>query len=207
MKYNPKMTISLLINGIKMQKKILLTLLLSTSIFLISGCSSTNSVWDQFTNILSDAAPFIKESEEWEAYSIKTTQQGVVYSAANSTDKQFVSQKMDTEYPAAIERLSSPFAISTKAKDELAKENQGYRFKYNDIMTVKDKKTSTTLGYCVNYDSDRVIDGKLKEVSEEDKIRKAFIYIAKDKPVSVATVSTDFTKLMCGEKFYNKNKI
>lgn len=162
MKYNPKMTISLLINGIKMQKKILLTLLLSTSIFLISGCSSTNSVWDQFTNILSDAAPFIKESEEWEAYSIKTTQQGVVYSAANSTDKQFVSQKMDTEYPAAIERLSSPFAISTKAKDELAKENQGYRFKYNDIMTVKDKKTSTTLGYCVNYDSDRVIDGKLK---------------------------------------------
>lgn len=207
MKYNLKMTIPRLIGGIKMQKKILLTLLLSTSTFLISSCSSTNSVWDQFANILSDAAPFLKESEEWEAYSIKTTQQGVVYSAATSTDKNFVSQKMDTEYPAAIERLSSPFALTSKTKEDLAKENQGYRFKYNDIMTVKDKKTSATLGYCVNYDSDRMIDGKIRDVSDEDKIRNAFIYVAKDKPISVSTVSAEFIKVMCGEKFYNKNKI
>ncbi|MBQ0213139.1 hypothetical protein KAH51_06645 [Proteus vulgaris] len=190
-----------------MQRKTLALLLLGSSTLLLSGCNSTTGAWDKFTTILSNTAPFIKESQEWEAYSVKTTQQGVVYSAANASDKQFVSNKMDTEYVATIARLSNPFAIGEDAKEELAKENQGYRFKYNDIVTVKDKKTSTTLGYCVNYDSDRVIDGKLKEVSEEDKIRKSFIYIAKDKPVSVATVSADFTKLMCGEKFYNKNKM
>ncbi|WP_311750951.1 hypothetical protein [Proteus columbae] len=190
-----------------MKKNRLALLLLSSSTLLLSGCNSTTGVWDKFTTILSDATPFLKESEEWEAYSVKTTQQGVIYSAANSTDKKFVSQKMDTEYPAAIERLSSPFAITSKSKEDLAKENQGYRFKYNDIMTVKDKSTSATLGYCVNYDSDRVIDGKIREVSDEDKIRNSFIYVAKDKPISVSTSSADFIKVMCGDKFYNKNKI
>lgn len=190
-----------------MQKNMLALLLLSSSTLLLSGCNSTFEAWDKFTTILANTAPYVKESQEWEAYSIKATQQGVIYSVANASDRQFVSKKIDAEYVDAIARLSSPFAIGEDAKEELARENQGYRFKYNDIMTVKDKKTSKTLGYCVNYDSDRVIDGKLREVSEEDKIRKSFIYIAKDHPVSVSTGSFEFTKLMCGEKFYNKNKM
>lgn len=189
-----------------MQRKRVLTLLLGTSTLLLSGCGSTNSLLNQFSTILSNAAPFIQESEDWEAYSLKTTQQGVVYSAANSADKQFVSKKMDAEYADAIKRLSSPFAITNKAKEELAQDNISYRFKYNEIMVVKDKKTATTLGYCVNYDSDSFIDGKLIEVSNEDKIRNDFIYVAKDKPVSITTVSGEFTKVMCGENFYKKYK-
>lgn len=189
-----------------MQKRTLAILLLSGSTLLLSACGSNSGAWEQFTNILSNTAPFIKESEEWEAYSVKTAQQGVVYSEASASDKQFVSKKMDAEYAPAIQRLSSPFATSSKTQEELAKENQGYRFKYNAIMTVKNKETSATLGYCVNYDSDRFIDGKLREVSDSDKVRNAFIYVAKEKPISVATASDEFTKLVCGEKFYNKYK-
>lgn len=187
-----------------MKKHILPITLLSAATLLVTGCSSNKDMWGEFANILTDSSSIVKESEDWEAYSIKTTQQGVVYSKANSADQQFVSHKMDAEYADAVNRLSSPFARSDKAKDKLAKENQGYRFKYNEIMVVKDKKSSNTLGYCVNYDSDRMENGQVKAVKEEDKIRKQSIYVAKDKPLSVTTVSGDFIKVMCGENFYKK---
>lgn len=189
-----------------MKKTILLFGMLSTSFLLVSGCSSNNDAWGKFANILDGAMPFVKESENWEAYSIKATQQGVVYAKSTAADQQFVSKKMDKEYPDAINRVASPFAFSSKSKQELAESNQGYQFKYNEVIAVKDKKSSNIIGYCVNYDSDRVINGKIAEVKDEDKIRKDFIYVAKDKPVSIATVSEEFTKTMCGNDFYKKYK-
>lgn len=73
-------------------------------------------------------------------------------------------------------------------------------------MAVKDKQSSKVIGYCVNYDSDRLINGKIVVVKDEDKIRKDFIYIAKDRPISLATVTEDFTKMVCGKNFYKKYK-
>ncbi|APG50812.1 TPA: hypothetical protein U2M28_001769 [Providencia stuartii] len=189
-----------------MKKHIFSITVLSAATLLVTGCSSNNDMWGEFANILSDANPVVQESEEWEAYSIKTTQQGVTYASASSADQQFVSKKMDAEYADALYRVSSPFARSDKTKEQLAKDNQGYRFKYNEIMVVKDKKTANTIGYCVNYDSDQIENGQVKPVKEKDKIRNHFIYVDKVKPLSVMTVGSDFTKVMCGEEFYNKYK-
>lgn len=188
-----------------MKKHILATTLLS--VLFVSGCSTTNGgAWDKFTDLVSKAMPFVQESEEWEAYSIQKTTQGVIYSEANSNDKQFVEKKMAAEYSAAIDRLARPFATNEKTNQELTKENQNYQFKYNRIMTVKDKTSSNTIGYCVNYDSDRLENGKIKVVPESDQIRKSFIYVDRSKPVSIATSGEDFIKRMCGENFYNKYK-
>lgn len=179
-----------------MKKNILSTALVSATI-LLAGCStSTTSMLTEFTNILTDTVPFVNESKEWEAYSINTTQRGVVYSKANAADLQFVSKKMDAEYPAAIDRLASPFARSAKDKKELDKVNQNYGFKYNEVIVVKDKKTSNLLGYCVNYDRTQNDNSK--------KLEKQFIYVAKDKPISAATAHEDFVPRMCGQAFYNK---
>lgn len=195
--------------GIEMKKTILLLSMLGTSTLLLSGCNSTNSTndaWGKFANILNGAMPFVKESEDWETYSIEATQQGVIYAKSTAADQQFVSKKMNKEYADAVNRVANPFAANSKLKQELAESNQGYQFKYNEIVVVKDKKSSEVIGYCVNYDSDRIINGKVAEVKDEDKIRKDFIYVAKDKPVSLATVSADFIKVMCGKDFFNKYK-
>lgn len=72
-------------------------------------------------------------------------------------------------------------------------------------MAVKDR-AATTIGYCVNYDSDCYENGKLKAVSKDDEIRNAFIYVARDKPISVSTASDEFTQNMCGQEFFNKYK-
>ncbi|MGG4662657.1 hypothetical protein [Providencia vermicola] len=189
-----------------MKKTILLFSMLSTSVLFVSGCSSNTDVWGKFSNILDGAMPFVKESEDWEEYSVKTAQQGVIYAKSTTADQQFVSKKMNDEYADAVNRVASPFALTSKTKQKLADANQGYQFKYNEIMTVKDKQSSKTIGYCVNYDSDRVIDGKIAEVKDEDKIRKDFIYVAKDRPISVATVTETFTKTICGQEFYKKFK-
>lgn len=58
----------------------------------------------------------------------------------------------------------------------------------------------------MNYDSDQIENGQVKPVKEKDKIRNHFIYVDKVKPLSVMTVGSDFTKVMCGEEFYNKYK-
>lgn len=189
-----------------MKTTILLFGMLSTSVLFVSGCSSSNDVWGKFSNILDGAMPFVKESEDWEDYSINTTQKGVVYAKSTTSDQQFVSKKMNDEYADAVNRVASPFALNSKTKQELADSNQGYQFKYNEVMAVKDKQSSKVIGYCVNYDSDRVINGKIAEVKDEDKIRKDFIYVAKDRPISIATVTEDFTKTMCGNDFYKKYK-
>lgn len=189
-----------------MKKQSVMLSILCSSVLFIAGCNSTGDAFKKFANILDGAMPFVKESEEWEAYSINTTQQGVVYAKSTAADQQFVSKKMDKEYSDAVNRVASPFALNSKAKQELSESNQGYQFKYNEIVAVKDKKSAEVIGYCVNYDSDRIINGKVAEVKDEDKIRKDFIYVAKDKPVSLATVSADFIKVMCGKDFYNKYK-
>lgn len=175
-------------------------------IVILSGCSTTSTVdaLTKFGNILSDAMPYVKESEEWEAYGVNIAKQGLIYSSPSATDLQFVNNKMNVEYPAAIDRLAGPFARNDKTKSDLAKANQGYVFKYNQVQVVKDKKTSNLLGYCVNYD--RLDTGLGKATKEEDKLYKQFIYLAKDKPLSVATAASDFTKLVCGENFYKKYK-
>ncbi|MFT0212610.1 hypothetical protein VQ643_08305 [Pseudomonas sp. F1_0610] len=54
--------------------------------------------------------PFVQESEKWEAYSQQKIKQGVIYEKATEADKQYVSKKMNSEYMAAIDRLSRPFA-------------------------------------------------------------------------------------------------
>lgn len=192
--------------GREMKKTILLFGMLSTSVLFVSGCSSSNDVWGKFSNILDGAMPFVKESEDWEDYSVKTTQKGVFYAKSTTSDQQFVSKKMNDEYADAVNRVASPFALNSKTKQELADSNQGYQFKYNEVMAVKDKQSSKVIGYCVNYDSDRVINGKVAEVKDEDKIRKDFIYVARDRPISIATVTEEFTKTMCGKDFYKKYK-
>ena len=173
----------------------------------LSGCSTSSGTADalsKFGNMLSDAMPYVKESEEWEAYGVNLAKQGVSYSSASSADMKFVSNKMDAEYAAAIGRLAGPFARNAKTQGDLAKANQGYVFKYNQVQVVKDKKTSNVLGYCVNYD--RLETGLGKATKEEDKLYKQFIYVPKDKQISVATATSDFTKLVCGEAFYKKYK-
>lgn len=187
-------------------KKSFLLICALPAVFL-SGCSTSGGTADALTKfgaILSDAMPFVNESKEWEAYAENVAKQGVVYSSASEADLKFVSNKMDAEYASAINRLASPFAINKQAQGELAKANQGYVFKYNQVQVVKDKKTSNTLGYCVNYD--RLETGLGKATKAEDKLYKEFIYLAKDQPLSVATAAADFTKRVCGESFYNKYK-
>ncbi|OYD23148.1 hypothetical protein B6S09_13925 [Oceanimonas baumannii] len=69
------------------------------------------------------------------------------------------------------------------------------------MMTVKNKKTADTFGYCVSYDSERVVNGTVTDPQKD-----LFIYVARDNPLSVTTVTDDFIKLMCGEDFHNKYK-
>ncbi|WP_207625557.1 hypothetical protein [Paenalcaligenes suwonensis] len=127
-----------------MKKRILLMAL--PTVLLVSGCGSTNgdssllSALNQFATLLEGTTPFIQESESWEQYSIEKTAQGVTYSTANATETQFVTRKIDAEYAAAVDRLSRPFATNDNAKRELDAANQGYHFKYNQIMVVKEKK-------------------------------------------------------------------
>ncbi|MBP6345699.1 hypothetical protein AB8Q18_04315 [Neisseriaceae bacterium CLB008] len=173
---------------------------------LITGCSSTGGAFDQFANLLNKAMPFVQESEEWEAYSIQMTQQGVSYGTATAADKQFVSKKIEAEYPAAIDRLSRPFAANAKMEQELTQNNQNYRFKYNQVMPVKSKKSGSIIGYCVNYDVNRLENGKPTAPDAAGNVTQHFIYAAKDKPLSVATSSHEFTKRMCGETFFKKYK-
>ncbi|WP_272682062.1 hypothetical protein [Providencia sp. PROV129] len=60
--------------------------------------------------------PFVKESEDWDAYGVKTTQQGVVYAKSTAADQQFVSKKMNNEYVDAVNRVAEPFALNSKTK-------------------------------------------------------------------------------------------
>lgn len=183
------------------------------TVLLISGCGSTNSgdssllsALNQFATLLEGTTPFIQESESWEQYSIEKTAQGVTYSTANAAETQFVTRKMDAEYAAAVDRLSRPFAASDKLKNELDAANQGYHFKYNQIMVVKEKKTAKTIGYCVNYDVNRWENGRPTPLDAAGNIQQGFIYVATDKPVSAATVGPTFTQRMCGSSFYTKYK-
>lgn len=192
-----------------MSKRILSITLLTT--LVIVGCSSTGdagfaSALNKFANVLEGATPFIQESEAWEQYSIDKTKQGVVYKAASDADEQFVTRKMNTEYAAAIDRLSRPFALNDQAKKELNDAGKDYQFKYNKIIAVQDKNSSNVIGYCVNYDARRIENGQLTPLDAQGNVQKSFIYVAKDRPISVATVGNDFTKLMCGTSFFNQYK-
>ncbi|EPF72140.1 hypothetical protein [Acinetobacter rudis] len=174
-------------------------------LFLITtACSTTADKFQQVSKILTDAMPLVQESKDWEAYADRITKQGVAYTSASSKDRQFVEKKMDAEYPAAIERLASPFTLNQKNKDELAKANKNYVFKYNQIQVVKDKKTSNIVGYCVNYD--RPQTGLGENTQEGEKLYKQFIYLAVDRPISTTTASKDFITLVCGQSFYSKYK-
>lgn len=188
-----------------MKKSVLFVCALPT--LFLAGCSTSGGTADaltKFGKIVSDVMPFVNETEEWEAYADNIVKQGLVYGSASTADMKFVSNKMDAEYASAVNRFASPFARNAKDQGDLAKANQGYLFKYNQVQVVKDKKTSNTIGYCVNYD--RLENGLGKDTKAEDKLYKEFIYIAKDKPVSIATITSDFTKKVCGESFYNKYK-
>lgn len=192
-----------------MKKRILFMAL--PAMLLVSGCSTTGdssllSALNQFASILEGTTPFVQESEEWEKYSIDKTAQGVTYSAADAADKQFVSRKVDAEYPAAVDRLARPFALSESAKRELDEANQGYHFSYNQIMVVKDKKTAKAIGYCVNYDVNRWENGKPTPWDTQGNIQKGFLYVATDKPVSAATAGHEFIQRMCGTSFYTTYK-
>lgn len=187
-----------------MKKHILSVSLLTVFTLFASGCgTSTASKFAEFSNMLADAMPYVNESEEWDAYSIKTAQQGVVYSPASTADIQYVSNRMDAEYAAAIDRVVGPFARNDKTKKELAEANQNYHFNYNKVIIAKDKSTANLIGYCVNYD--RLGNGK-GQTKEEDKLYKDFIFVTKDKPISMATTNSDFIKRVCGNDFYNKYK-
>lgn len=176
------------------------------SALFIAGCgTTTESAIKQFSSILNNAMPFVQESEDWEAYSLEITKKGIIYGTATAADKQFVSKKMDNEYPAAVDRLSRPFAVSKKTQKELDSDI-GYRFKYNQVMPVKDKKTSNIIGYCVNFDVAVLNKGKATPSDSAGNVTQSFIYVAKDRPISVTTVSADFTKLVCGDNFYKKYK-
>ncbi|AOA58514.1 hypothetical protein [Acinetobacter larvae] len=182
-------------------------------ILYLAACSASNHMWTQTANsvgvlaeILNDANPFLEESNEWEAYGIKMAQQDLSYVPANSAEQAFVSKKMDQEYPAAINRLAAAFTRTDKAREELARENQGYRFKYNHVITVKDKKTQQTIGYCANYDGDRYREGKILPETDKTRIRKDFVFMTQDKPLSLTTSNKTFIKRVCGEDFYRKYK-
>lgn len=184
---------------------------LSTAL-LLSGCGTTDgdggllSAINKFSELLDGTGPFIQESEEWEQYSIDKARQGLSYSTATAAEKQFVARKMDAEYPAAVDRLSRPFATSDRARQELDEANQGYRFTYNQVMVVKDKKTAKVLGYCVNYDVNRMEKGKPTPLDAPGNVQQHFVYVATDKPVSATTSGSDFIKRMCGDNFYNTYK-
>lgn len=186
-------------------------LLMALPVALLAGCGTTGdssflSALTQFSSILEGTTPFVQESEEWEQYSIDKTAQGVTYSAANATEKQFVARKVEAEYPAAIDRVSRPFALSEKAKRELDETNKGYHFQFNQVMTVKDKKTSKTLGYCVNFDVNRWVNGKPTSWDMDGNVQQGFMYVATDKALSISTVGQDFIKRMCGNDFYTRYK-
>lgn len=194
-----------------MKKGLLSISLLST--LVITGCTTTSGgdgglldAINQFTNILEGTKPFIQESKDWEKYSIEKTTQGVVYSPANKSDKEFVAKKLDKEYGPAVDRLSRPFAYNEELKKGLDEENNDYRFTYNQVMSVKDQKTAKTLGYCVNFDVNYWENGKPTAWNKDGNQQKAFIYVATDRPVSVTTVDRDFIKRMCGNDFYTQYK-
>lgn len=137
---------------------------------------------------------------------LKNTTQGVVYSPANKSDKEFIAKKLDKEYGSAVDRLSRPFAYNEELKKGLDEENNDYRFTYNQVVTVKDQKTAKTLGYCVNFDVNYWENGKPTAWNKDGNQQKAFIYAATDRPVSVTTVDRDFIKHMCGNDFYIQYK-
>lgn len=189
-------------------KKGLLSISLVSAV-VVAGCSADSSLisaLNQFGNILEGATPYIQESEEWEQYSIEKTAKGVVYGSVTKADEQFVSKKMDSEYPAAIDRLSRPFALNKETVKELDAVNKGYHFTYHQIMSVKDKSTSNIIGYCVNFDVNRWENGKPTSWDTAGNSQKSFIYVDKKRTLSISTVSSDFIKRMCGNDFYNKYK-
>ncbi|MGG4774879.1 hypothetical protein ACLO87_09630 [Paenalcaligenes sp. Me52] len=73
-------------------------------------------------------------------------------------------------------------------------------------VAVKDNKPSTTIGYCVNYDVNRVENARPTSQDATGNVQEHFIYVAKDKPVSATTANADFVKRMCGEDFFNRYK-
>ena len=189
--------------------------LLSVTVFttlLVAGCSSTSGegsvlgALKQFSAILDGTTPFVEESQGWEKYSIDHVQQGVTYSAATPVEAQFVDKKLHAEYPAAVDRLSRPFAVNDKLVKELDSVSTDHRFTYHNIMAVKAKQSGNVIGYCVSLDINLLENGQPTPWDRAGNIQKAFIYVAKDKPVSVATVDRDFIKRMCGEGFYNQYK-
>lgn len=191
-------------------KKCYLSVSLLSSLF-IAGCSATGDggflgALNQFSNLVDSAMPFVQESEEWKQYSIDKTAQGVTYHTATTADTQFASKKIESEYPAAIDRLARPFATHKNLQDELDEVNKDYHFTYNKIMTVKDKKSANTIGFCVNYDVNRFENGKPTPADTSGNLEKHFLYVAKDKPLSASTMGEDFIKQMCGVSFYNKYK-
>ncbi|QEZ90864.1 MULTISPECIES: hypothetical protein [Proteus] len=178
--------------------------LIGIAALVLSGCNSgSENSFEKFTKIVTNLSSYSSEVDEWNDYGANLKKNGIKYEAANSSDQKFVQDKMDSEYVNAINHVGSAFTVTEKSKQELEKENQGYKFTYNKIVTVKDTSKNNTVGYCVNYDSARVIDGQIKS---EDKDKKNFLYIDKSRPLSIFTGSSDFIKVVCGDDFYNKYK-
>lgn len=87
----------------------------------------------------------------------------MTYTAATGEDKAFVIEKIEHEYIAAVDRLSRLVVRTEKTGEELDEANKGYRFTCHHMMTVKNKKTADTFGYCVSYDSERVVNGTVTD--------------------------------------------
>ncbi|UNM97175.1 hypothetical protein MMG00_04815 [Ignatzschineria rhizosphaerae] len=184
---------------------------ISLTALMIAGCSTDGSssyinALTKFSNILEGTTPLVQESKEWEQYSLDLTKTGVTYSAATSSEKKFATQKLEREYPAAIDRLSRPFALNDNAKKELEAANQNYHFNYHQIMTVKAKNDGKTVGYCINYDVNRWENGKPTPLDTAGNVQQHFIYLAQNKPLSATTTNLDFIKRVCGNSFYQKYK-
>lgn len=171
---------------------------------ILSGCNSDlDGSINRFTKIVTNLSSFSSEVDEWNTYGADMKKNGIKHEASNASDETFVKNKMDSEYQGAIAHVGSAFTITQSSKEDLEKENQGYKFTYNKIMTVKDANKNNTLGYCVSYNVERIIDG---EVKSEEKDKNNFIYIDKIKPLSVFTGSETFIKDVCADDFYNKYK-
>lgn len=175
------------------------------SLATLSGCSSDNNMMSKAVknlaltaSILNDSKPLIKESNDWEQYSVEAAKSGLKYSLPSSNDKAFVENKMNTEFPEAIARVASPFVRDSASQQEMQRVNQGYIFKYHEIQVVNNHSNST-IGYCVSYD----YENKLQ--SQKDN-KNQIIYVSKDtKKLSVTTSNEDTMKNLCGDHFYKKH--
>ncbi|OAT27018.1 hypothetical protein M983_1958, partial [Proteus myxofaciens ATCC 19692] len=107
---------------------------------ILSGCNSgLDGSVDRFTKIVTNLSSFSSEVDEWNTYGADMKKNGITYEDTNASDETFVKNKMDSEYAGSVAHVGSAFTVTQSSKEELEKENQGYKFIYNKIVTVKNK--------------------------------------------------------------------